>query len=129
MWRSYARGSYFVWCSPHISKSGPSPSNQIPPWFHTPRLAWMWCHPDLCCWEWALDFPQDCLLPLEFYLLLQNQNISDFIKAFIDIKTLFSIKEIPHCCYNFEFVSPDLEDLRFNIDLYTSILTSIRMSA
>ncbi len=65
---------------------------------------------------------------LEFCLFLQNQNISDSAKGSIDIKVLFFIKEIPCCCYNFEFVSPSLEDLKFNVDLYTFILASIMMS-
>jgi hypothetical protein len=42
---------------------------------------------------------------------------------------LFSIKEIPRCYYNSELASPDLEDLRLSIDLYTPVITIIRMSA
>ncbi len=60
----------------------------------------------------------------------QNPHLTKSANIFNDWATiLFPIKEIPHCYYNYEFFSHDLEDLRLSIDVYTSILTSIRMSA
>jgi len=63
-------------------------------------------------------------------IVTQKPHLTKSANIFNDwATTLFSIKEIPHCYYNFEFISPDLEDLRLSINVYTFVLISIRMSA